>query len=122
MKTYLVTFRGDRAGLGSVWMSEMFYDVHCIGYSEEDVARALNEKYDAVRILKIKEVTHMPIYGTNHFESMDAARRYYADYGFTEKDVDVKFLNKEIRIGKPKPIGPERVFLNKEEGRYYYEV
>jgi hypothetical protein len=57
--------------------------------------------------------------GTCHFESIFAAIRYYADYGYDNVNMAVlrKLREGEIKIGPPKLKEGERVFLN-DEGRY----
>lgn len=58
--------------------------------------------------------------GTAHFESLDAAGRYYGDpYGMTAAD---KVADGEIFIGKPMTCEPdETVTLDRSEGRYFIE-
>ncbi|AZO29364.1 hypothetical protein [Mesorhizobium sp. M1B.F.Ca.ET.045.04.1.1] len=58
--------------------------------------------------------------GTSHFESLEAAGRYYGDpRGSTAAD---KVAEGEIHIGPPSTCEPdETVTLNREEGRYFIE-
>jgi hypothetical protein len=53
--------------------------------------------------------------GTSHFTSMQAACRYYAEYGFTKPDVKDKIFRKEIHIGPP----DTKEYAPDEEGRYW---
>lgn len=55
--------------------------------------------------------------GTNCFISINAANRYYAEYGLTPADVREKLRTKEIRIGRPKVANGEQVDVN-AEGRF----
>ena len=62
-------------------------------------------------------------YGTSHFESKEAAVRYYAPYHYsdTAKAVERKLEEGEIHIGPPTAKPGERVYLNHQEGRYFIE-
>lgn len=57
--------------------------------------------------------------GTAHFVNIAAARRYYAQQGFTPADVSAKINAGEIHIGKP-AIDPykQALLIIKDEGRY----
>lgn len=58
--------------------------------------------------------------GTNCFCSIERARRYYADYGFTRSEVLEKVEQREIEIGFPLlPKGGKAVLTG--EGRYFIE-
>lgn len=59
--------------------------------------------------------------GTNHFSSFYKAAAYYAPYGLTSEDVFQKIQNKEIFVGKPEIKEGQKLYLNKEEGRYFIE-
>ncbi len=39
--------------------------------------------------------------GTSHFKDLYSAYRYYAPYGYNDKDVDRKISEGEIHIGAP---------------------
>lgn len=58
------------------------------------------------------------ITGTNHFSSYYRAATYY---GLPSKEVLEKIQNKEIVIGKPEIKEGQKLYLNKEEGRYFIE-
>lgn len=58
-------------------------------------------------------------YGTSHFDSFDAARRYFRAMGFDAPAVMRKLKAGEIHIGKPRTCRGERVTLNHDEGRYF---
>lgn len=60
--------------------------------------------------------------GTNHFDSKWLAYDYYADYGYSPKDVDHKILSEEIHIGRPVIKQGESLKLNHKEGRYFIET
>lgn len=62
----------------------------------------------------------MHIIGTAYFQSWGKAVRYYADYGFTETDVNRKIEQGEIYIGKPETKANEELFVR--EGRYHIQV
>lgn len=60
--------------------------------------------------------------GTPYFPTMGHAVKYYADQGFTPKDVADKVVDGEIFIGKPTTCEPdERIVLDTREGRYFIE-
>jgi hypothetical protein len=61
-------------------------------------------------------------WGTSHFVSLDAAERYYRNYGETAADVGAKIEAREIHIGKPMNCEPDEVVtLDRSEGRYFIE-
>ena len=62
-------------------------------------------------------------YGTSHFESKQAAVKYYAPYHHADaaKAVERKIAEGEIHIGPPTPKPGENVYLNRREGRYFIE-
>lgn len=60
------------------------------------------------------------IIGSAYFCSFSAAVAYYANYGFSRKDVAEKRRNQEIFIEYP-PFKDRKIYLNKEEGRYFIE-
>lgn len=59
--------------------------------------------------------------GTSYFPHINAARRYYAPYGFDNEGVYAKIKAGEIHIGKPDVKAGQRVYLNESEGRYFIE-
>lgn len=61
------------------------------------------------------------ITGTSHFESVQSAERYYAEYGYSDvkKAVAQKLADGEIHIGPPQLKEGEELRLNREEGRYF---
>lgn len=61
------------------------------------------------------------ICGTCHFINLTAAIRYYADYGYSQQDVNRKLLAGDIRIGHPELKPGERLLLDRAEGRYKIE-
>lgn len=62
----------------------------------------------------------MTVTGTSHFESFDAARKYYAAYGFSGKDVLRKLAEEEIHIGPPSVPRAGKLLLD-ADGRYYIQ-
>jgi hypothetical protein len=65
------------------------------------------------------------IYGTSHFESFVAARRYYHYYdpSLTPEQLHEWVSNKvtsgEIHIGKPELKPNQKLKLDRSEGRYF---
>lgn len=63
------------------------------------------------------------ITGTNHFVSISAANKYYSNYFGPDAAsfVKTKIKNAEIVIGTPKLKDGQKLFKNKDEGRYFIE-
>lgn len=59
--------------------------------------------------------------GTCHFVSLDAAERYYADYGYGAAEVAEKLAAGEIAVGRPEAEAGQIVGVISGEGRYYIE-
>ncbi len=59
--------------------------------------------------------------GTCHFVSLDAAIKYYSDYGINRDEVISKWKNMEILIGPPIAKAGQKILIKKEEGRYFIE-
>ena len=58
--------------------------------------------------------------GTNHFISIDAAIKYYAQQGENREDVLNKWKNLEICIGEPLAKGHDNSYLEiDKDGRYW---
>lgn len=58
--------------------------------------------------------------GTNHFEGLDAAIKYYAAQGESRDDVMEKWKKLEIEIGEPLAKGHDNSYLEKDkDGRYW---
>jgi len=55
--------------------------------------------------------------GTAHFVSIDAANKYYSEYGYTPDDVQQKLDAYEIFIGEP-PVKIGEILRVNNEGRY----
>lgn len=55
--------------------------------------------------------------GTNHFNTIREAVRYFSDYGMDDNDINQKIQDKEIRIGRPEEIPGTELRLN-SEGRW----
>jgi hypothetical protein len=55
--------------------------------------------------------------GTNHFNTIREALRYFSDYGMSNDDINRKINDHEIRIGKPEEIPGTDLRLN-SEGRW----
>lgn len=62
--------------------------------------------------------------GTHHFNSMFAAIRYYAQYGYKREDVQAKLSRGEITIGEPRQADgkPYPVCVADCDGRYHIET
>lgn len=62
-------------------------------------------------------------YGTSHFESKQAAVKYYSPYHYADvvDAVDRKIAEGEIHIGAPTVKPGEHLYLNHREGRYFIE-
>ena len=59
--------------------------------------------------------------GTSHFETLEAATRYYSWYELTWYEVQEKIDNGEIHIGPPSIKPGERLLVDKD-GRYFIEI
>jgi hypothetical protein len=54
--------------------------------------------------------------GTNHFQNLAAANKFYSAYGYSAEDVGNKIQNGEIKLGPPKT--SLKLFVDKD-GRYF---
>jgi len=54
--------------------------------------------------------------GTNHFQNLAAANKYYSAYGYSAEDVRNKIQNCEISIGPPET--KEKLSVD-SDGRYF---
>lgn len=61
--------------------------------------------------LQRKQEGAVMITGTSYFRNLDAAIRYYRDYGFNAADVSLKIINGEIHLGLPTIKGDETLIL-----------
>lgn len=58
---------------------------------------------------------------TSNFETLVAAVKYYAAYGYSSTDVMRKVLDKEIVIGRPEARAGYKLMLDSDK-RYFFEV
>lgn len=73
----------------------------------------------AARIIKRSGLEFVSI-GTHHFYDINAVKRYYADYGFTESDIQEKINCGEVAIGRPE-VEPGQKAIRDNQGRFKIE-
>lgn len=56
--------------------------------------------------------------GTNHFVSYNAAKRYFAPYGFGDEDIQRKIADGGIKIGKPETTVEQILITIDKDTRY----